>query len=296
MRRTFILVLSAVGLTVCLNSFSYADVVYLRNGGFVEGLITEEKEDGIAIKVNLGTLRFSKDEIIDCVKKEFDKSRLDSYLKRAGDGFWIPNNPSDVNTVAAEINRLKESGEREAYCSIYFRLAAKYERQAEAERVPYDRSRDLVLAESCYGVAADCGSAVNVKGDGLKAEGYSSAEDLDSLAQRGMERCGSELSKGLRFPGMGRGVDIEELIDSMLKGGAEFQSKASKEYLDAARYYEDLSKMRSGDERIEYCKVAMACYLIAFKTHPDIVSRNIARGGYKRCGADVASYRPGKLM
>jgi thiol-disulfide isomerase/thioredoxin len=62
--RILILSISTAILFCSISSYSlFADVIHLKNGNAIEGIILETQEDKVIIKVDIGTITFSTDDI-----------------------------------------------------------------------------------------------------------------------------------------------------------------------------------------------------------------------------------------
>jgi len=73
--------LALVAVAVCLASVALGDVVYLKNGGSIEGQVVPT-DDGVILKLPAGELRIAKDAI---ARIETKPSPLDEYQKRLAD-------------------------------------------------------------------------------------------------------------------------------------------------------------------------------------------------------------------
>lgn len=69
--RVFILILL---ILIGFISATRADILYLKNGDIVEGLITKENEEGVEIDLGFGTIIFSKEEIESIYKSKDDEA------------------------------------------------------------------------------------------------------------------------------------------------------------------------------------------------------------------------------
>ena len=75
-KRVFGIICMLFALLMCGSSV-FADIIHLKNGNKVSGVITKESEDFVEIKINIGAVvTFSKKDI-DRVEKESDDERLE---------------------------------------------------------------------------------------------------------------------------------------------------------------------------------------------------------------------------
>ncbi|MFA6355765.1 MAG: hypothetical protein WCY23_01500 [Candidatus Omnitrophota bacterium] len=199
----------------------------------------------------------------------------------ADDGIFIPNCDSDVKIVVDRISRIEDRQERESSCRTYLDLAEKLMKRAKEHDIPLKRSKYFVLARGCFEVVKGCDH-----------EGIT----CPALAEKGIAACNGGLAGQLELPGIEPGGNAEDIITGLRSKTGDSKKKIIKSYLEAAKYYEGLSKACDGPDRAEYGSVAMSCYLIVSEADPDPKASNEAWAGYKRCGAYTASCRPGKAM
>ena len=217
----------------------------------------------------------------------------------ADDGISIPNCDSDVKIVVDRINRIEGRQERESNCRTYLDLAEKLVKRAKEHDIPLKRSKYFVLARGCFEVVKRCdydGMAAAAPKAGMEAEGYRSPEDIKAIAENGIDSCNAGLSGQLRLPGIEPDESAERIAAELRERPDNARREASGRYLEAARYYEKLSRDSAGPDCAEYGAAAMSCYLIVSEIAPDARVSNEAWAGYKRCGAYTASYCPGRAM
>ncbi len=65
------------------SSISYADIIYLKNGDTLEGLITEETDKKVVIRLEIGTIVFSRNEIERIEKKPFIRAEAKAPRQEA---------------------------------------------------------------------------------------------------------------------------------------------------------------------------------------------------------------------
>ncbi|MFA5335727.1 MAG: hypothetical protein WC324_02280 [Candidatus Omnitrophota bacterium] len=217
----------------------------------------------------------------------------------ADDGIFIPNCDSDVKIAVDRISRIEDGQERESNCQTYLDLAEKLMKRAKEHDIPLKKSRYFILARGCFEVVKGCGRGGITccpARAGAEAEGYSPPEDMKTLAEKGIALCNGGLAGQLRLPGIEPGGNAENIIAGLRSKTGDSKKQVIKSYLEAAKYYEGLSKACDGPDRAEYGTAAMSCYLIVSEVDPDPKASNEAWAGYKRCGAYTASCRPGKAM
>ncbi|MDD5270591.1 MAG: hypothetical protein PHE80_05300 [Candidatus Omnitrophica bacterium] len=198
----------------------------------------------------------------------------------ADDSMLIPNCDSDVKAAIDKINRIEDKQERESCCREYLELAKKLMKRANEHDIPLKKYRYFIQAKGCFAVA----------------EGYSPPEDTRAPVEDGKALCDAGMSGLLALPGIEPGRGAEQIIAELRSKKAEDGKQASKRYLEAAKYYEVLSKACDGPDRAEYAQAAMMCYLIVSEIEPDPKASGEAWAGYKRCGAYTASLRAGRAM
>ncbi|MFA5164830.1 MAG: hypothetical protein WC481_04640 [Candidatus Omnitrophota bacterium] len=216
----------------------------------------------------------------------------------ADDGIFMPNCDPDVKIAVGRISRIEDRQERESCCRAYLDLAEKLMKRAKEHDIPLKKSRYFILARGCFEVVKGCASegiACRARA-GAEAEGYSPPEGMETLAEKGIALCNGGLAGQLRLPGIEPGGSAEGIIAGLRSKTGDEKKQASRNYLEAAKYYEGLSKACDGPDRAEYGQAAMMCYLIVSEIDPDPKVSGKAWAGYKRCGAYTASLRAGRAM
>lgn len=90
------------GLIIILCNMAFADIIYFKNGGRVEGIIKERTDDHIVIDVGIGTVSCGIDEIDrieEATPQELErlkKKQLDLEIER---GEWAPSDYEDIRIL-----------------------------------------------------------------------------------------------------------------------------------------------------------------------------------------------------
>lgn len=216
----------------------------------------------------------------------------------SGEGIFIPNCYPDVRIAADRIIRIEDRQARESCCREYLDLAEKLMKRANEHDIPLKKCKYFIQAKGCFEVVRICvleGVAPPAR-DGFGAEGYSAPGDTRTPVEKGIALCEAGMAGLLTLPGIEPGKGAEGIIAELRSKKDGARRQASNSYLEAAEYYEGLSRACDGPDSAEYSQAAMMCYLIASEIEPDPKVSGKAWAGYKRCGAYTASLGPGRAM
>lgn len=268
------IILICIALLVSINCpySSFADTIILNDGSEIRGLIIENLEEKITLRIKYG-MRTIKKENIQSIKEE--KIPVDLALTEDGVedqwGLPIPPYPLDIEMVLSAVTNL-ESESKNEYYENFLSLAEEYEERAKSKSILELRQVGLMTALVYYRIGSN-----------------SPNKSIKETSQKGLKRCSGQLFN----PNKGKiaipyGTSMAEHINRFI---GKLDTKAEKKaytdiYFEMGQDYETKAET-SSEKQLKNIRIAMNCYQIVMTYSPDEESKFLARRNYQRCSKEL---------